>query len=211
MCYFPPRQSLYTLYSRSQKMKGPKPTAMTLHPWIAAEWNGRIICARCTCMAGLGKAYSTQTRLYVYYVLPDDFLIFSSVHVRGGLIPVVNWSSGAEQGCRAMCTIVWSTRWPWCLSVCYSVWVQSHLVMLWKVCLSLKKTWKSLVLRVWAARQASSLNCDTAEYASRVGCCNEPRKVSLKGLGSHQSFAKEQCPFLVYSTCLMPKQTSQPL
>jgi len=28
------------------------------------------------------------------------------------------------------------------------------------------------------------LLCDTAEYASRVGCCNEAQKVSLEGLGS---------------------------
>ena len=44
------------------------------NPWIAAEWNGRVICAHCTCMAGLGEAYSTQTRLCI--VLPDDFSNF---------------------------------------------------------------------------------------------------------------------------------------
>ena len=35
-----------------------KLTATPLHPWIAAEQNGRIICARCTCKAGLGEACS---------------------------------------------------------------------------------------------------------------------------------------------------------
>ena len=35
-----------------------KLTATPLHPWIAAERNGIIICAHCTCMAGLGEACS---------------------------------------------------------------------------------------------------------------------------------------------------------
>ena len=33
-----------------------KLTAPPLHPWIAAEKNGNILCAHCTCMAGLGEA-----------------------------------------------------------------------------------------------------------------------------------------------------------
>ena len=33
-------------------------SASSLHPWIAAERTGRILCAHCTCMAGLGEACS---------------------------------------------------------------------------------------------------------------------------------------------------------
>ena len=58
-----------------------KLTATPLHPWIAAERNGRIICAHCTCMAALGEACShisallfsteanTQTRKNTIHVL----------------------------------------------------------------------------------------------------------------------------------------------
>ena len=33
-------------------------SATTLRPWVAAERCGTIVCARCTCMAGLGEACS---------------------------------------------------------------------------------------------------------------------------------------------------------
>jgi len=33
-------------------------------------------------------------------------------------------------------------------------------------------------------RKAGIFPCDTAEYASRVGCCNEAPKLLLEGLGS---------------------------
>ena len=33
-------------------------SAALLQPWVAAETNGTIICAHCTCMAGLGEACS---------------------------------------------------------------------------------------------------------------------------------------------------------
>ena len=49
-------------------------TVPPLHPWIAAEKGGRILCSHCTCMAGLGEACShiaallfaaeTHNRLY---------------------------------------------------------------------------------------------------------------------------------------------------
>ena len=35
-----------------------KLSAAPLYPWIAAERNGRTLCAHCTCMAGLGEACS---------------------------------------------------------------------------------------------------------------------------------------------------------
>ena len=30
----------------------------SLHPWVAVEPNGIVLCAHCTCMAGLGEACS---------------------------------------------------------------------------------------------------------------------------------------------------------
>ena len=33
-------------------------TTTPIRPWIAAEKNGKILCANCTCMAGLGEACS---------------------------------------------------------------------------------------------------------------------------------------------------------
>ena len=37
-----------------------------LHPWVAAKKNGTIICAHCTCMAGLGEACSHTAALLFY-------------------------------------------------------------------------------------------------------------------------------------------------
>ena len=46
-----------------------------LHPWVAAERNGTIICAHCTCMAGLGEACShiaapSNEEEYILYFRP---------------------------------------------------------------------------------------------------------------------------------------------
>jgi len=104
-------------------------------------------------------------------MLPDDFSIFPvCMCVRDDWFL---WLNGQVGQCVQLYGL-----WPLGLCVLQCLWVRSHPVMLWKAF----HWWRSRkTLRIWTAR----FPCDTAEYASRVRCCNEAQqKVLLEGLGS---------------------------
>ena len=72
-----------------------KLTATPLYPWIAAEWNGRIICVHCTCMAGLREA--------CYHI--STLLLTLGAHAQQGLQYLVCV-------CVCVCVCVYMISWP---------------------------------------------------------------------------------------------------
>ena len=63
-------------------------TATPLKPWVAAEKCGNIVCAHCTCMAGLGEACSHIAALlfsaeaHTKYIKSIAIFVLP-IHVRG--------------------------------------------------------------------------------------------------------------------------------
>ena len=66
------------------KVKHSQPlSAPALQPWVAVEKNGLIICAHCTCMAGLGEACSHEYEMrkkdnHSDFILSPSGLVLSS-------------------------------------------------------------------------------------------------------------------------------------